>query len=456
MAKIGKILVAAIVGVCLVRAQAQHLSGRDLIALAQSNSPDLARAVTKTFSDADLKRGTAACGYLSSMLFVVSSANRPTIIIDNAPGPELKPLASTGLWYTVANVPGQGHIHEYFYTVDGKRFGGSTDLPVLGSESYLKPGVPSGTLSKPLTYTSKIYDGMVATYWTYAPAEYDPKKPAALMVMQDGQWYLERNSDNPFLNTIDNLIAEKKIPVMICVFISPGHISGAPGTPTYNAVRAYSEKWKRPLEESTRSVLYDTVSDRYPRYLRDEVLEEVEKTYNVRKDAYSRGITGGSSGGIASFNAAWQMNDQFSRVISWIGSFVSLQWNEDPGQTGGPVGGQDYPDLVLRGPKRNIRVWLEDGSRDMEFGFFARNYGSWPAANFRMANALKLAGYDFVYSFTQGSHNLAGGSVELPAELEWLWRGYDPAKTSETFVQDPAETKLPPFRFYACGSREGL
>ncbi len=64
-----------------------------------------------------------------------------------------------------------------------------------------------------------------------------------------------------------------------------------------------------------------------------------------------------------------------------------------------------------------------------------------------MANALKFAGYDFDYSFTQGSHNGAGGAAELPAELTWLWRGYDPAKKSETYVQDPGETKLPPFRF---------
>ncbi|MDQ2947622.1 MAG: alpha/beta hydrolase-fold protein [Acidobacteriota bacterium] len=447
MTTVSTLFVAAIIGVCSGTVQAQHMSGKELIALAQSNSTNLSSAVKKTFSNANLQRGTATMGYLSDVLFVVSSASRPEIIIDDAPGPELKLLARTGLWYTVASIPGQGHIHSYFYTIDGKRFGGSTDLPVWGAESYLRPGVLSGTLSKPLTYSSEIYDGMTTTYWIYAPADYDPKKPAALMVMLDGQWFLDRDSDNPFLNTIDNLIAEKKIPVMICVFISPGRLSGTRASPTYSAVKAYSDKWKRPFEESTRSMLYDTVSDRYPRYLRDEVLAEVEKSYNIRTDAYSRGIMGGSSGGIASFNAAWQMNDQFSRVISWIGSFVSLQWKEESGQTGGAVGGQDYPDMVLRGPKRNIRVWLEDGSRDMQFGFFARNYGSWPAANLRMANALKLAGYDFFYSLTEGTHNLSGGSVEVPTELEWLWGGYDPAKRSETFVQDPAETKLPPFRF---------
>ena len=162
---------------------------------------------------------------------------------------------------------------------------------------------------------------------------------------------------------IDNLIAQKKIPVMIAIFISPGDITDSPNTPTFNFVKAYSEKWERTLKDSMRSTLYDTVSDRYPRFLRDEVLAEVAAKYNLRKDAYSHAITGLSSGGICSFNAAWQFPDQFSRVISWIGSFSSIQWKEDPAN---PDGGQDYPDKILREPKRNIRVWLQDGSEDLD------------------------------------------------------------------------------------------
>jgi enterochelin esterase-like enzyme len=228
------------------------------------------------------------------------------------------------------------------------------------------------------------------------------------------------------------------------VFVSPGKIGSALGTPTYAAATAYADKWHRQLEDAMRSTLYDTVSDRYPRFLRDELLPEVETKYNVRKDAYSRGIMGLSSGAICSFNAAWQMNDQFSRVISWIGSYVSLQWKENPEIA---EGGQDYPDKVLREPKRNIRVWLQDGSRDMEFGPAQLKYGSWIAANLRMANALKLAGYDFHFSFGEGSHNGAQGAVELPEELVWLWRDYDPAKKEQIYEQDADERAKPPFRF---------
>ncbi len=78
------------------------------------------------------------------------------------------------------------------------------------------------------------------------------------MVFQDGHSYITRNSVIPALNTIDNLIAQKKIPVMICVFISPGDIEPSPNTPTYMFIKAYSDKWKRTMTDSMRSTLYDT------------------------------------------------------------------------------------------------------------------------------------------------------------------------------------------------------
>jgi enterochelin esterase family protein len=323
--------------------------------------------------------------------------------------------------------------------LQGASFGGRLDLPAYGPLSYLQPGVSSGTLSAKITHTSKTYDGMKSEYWVYVPAQYDPKVPAALMVFQDGSWYIDRNDNIPILDAIDNLIAQKKIPVMICIFINPGDISDSPGTPTYTFVKAYADKWHRTLKDSMRSTLYDTVSDRYPRFLRDEILAEVESKYNLRKDAYSHAITGLSSGGICSFNAVWQMPELFSRVISWIGSFESIQWREDPKV---PDGGQDYPTKILREPKRNMRVWLQEGSNDLEI----EKYGSWPLANLRMANALKMKGYDFHFSFGEGTHNPAHGAVEFPEEMMWLWRDYEPNKTEQTFVIEPSEAAKPVFR----------
>ena len=149
--------------------------------------------------------------------------------------------------------------------------------------------------------------------------------------------------------------------MIVHIFIQPGDISKAVGTPTHEFVSNFSKATKRTLKDSMRSTEYDTVSDRYARFLRDEIIPEVAKKYNLRKDSYSHAISGSSSGGIAAFNAAWQMPDLFSRVSSHVGTYTSIQWT--PGKI---EGGEILPFRVRKDPKRNIRVWLQDGSEDLE------------------------------------------------------------------------------------------
>jgi enterochelin esterase-like enzyme len=455
-------------------APAKKAAAVELIEMAKSGSAELAGAIRASFDEKDLRAGTAWSSHGADFFFAlefvapeapvkpVGAADAsPLLRVDgkaggwgtlsamrtptgNVAGPStyvttLNNIKDTNVWYATAHFDPAGTVHSFDYWIYGKPLGGSQNLPVFTELSYLQPGVPSGVLSEKITHASKIYDGMKSEYEIYVPAEYDPKTPAALMVFQDGIWYTDRDGQNPALNVIDNLIAQKKIPVMICVFIKPGSVTDAPGTPTYTFVKAYSEKWGRTLDDSMRSTLYDTVSDRYARFLRDEILADVGAKYNLRKDAYSRAITGLSSGGICSFNAAWQMPDQFSRVISWIGSFASIQWKEDSAT---PDGGQDYPDKVLREAHRNIRVWLQDGANDMENA----KYGSWPLANLRLANALKLKEYDFHFSFGTGSHSPAHGAAEFPAEMIWLWRDYDASKSEQKYVIEESEKEKAPFR----------
>ena len=436
-------LAAAIIGFSqMPRAlAADKLTATQLVEMAKSSSPGLRDAITSAFDAKDLKDGTAWAGRGPDFFFALQTTTQapPQLLIDGNPGPPMQQLVGSDLWYAASRIEQLGKLHSFYYLVNGAKFGGKLDLPAFAPLSYLQPGVPPGTLSDKISHTSKIYDGMKSDYWIYVPAQYKPGTPAALMVFQDGSFYTDRNNATlPVLSAIDNLIAQKKIPVMIIVFINPGDISGSPGTPTFNFVKAYSDKWKRPLKDSMRSTLYDTVSDRYVRFLRDEILADVAAKYDLRKDSYSRAITGLSSGGICAFNAAWQMPDQFSRVISWIGSFSAIQWKEDPAV---PDGGQDYPDKILREPKRNIRVWLQDGSEDLDL-----RYGDWPLANLRMANALKAQEYDFHFSFGKGSHNGSHGAAEFPEAMIWLWRDYDPGRTEQTYVMDPAEKTKPVFR----------
>jgi enterochelin esterase family protein len=181
----------------------------------------------------------------------------------------------------------------------GPNSGPAPAPPVLSGDALQHAEVPVGKLSERLTLRSQVYDGMLSDYWIYVPAQYDPRKPAPIMVFQDGNGYLNRQGDHPALNVLDNLIFQHKIPVMIAIFINPGDISASPGTPTYKVVEARARKWSYTMKTAMRGTEYDVVSDRYPRFLHDELLPTVARQYNLRSDAYSHAITGLSSGASA-------------------------------------------------------------------------------------------------------------------------------------------------------------
>jgi len=463
MRAIGLLLVLTAAGFA-----ADAVSFRSLVDLSKKPAaPEFKDALINALHENALDNGTAWMGEGTDFIWAVRTPGaHPSLEVDGKPRPSMKRIPGTDIWFATGSVSPAGKLHFFEYKVDGKQFGGNTqaattdytkavEFPVFGPDSYPHAGVPQGKLSEKLTFTSKLYDGMTNDYWIYVPAQYDPNTPAALMVFQDGQGYVNRDSPrNRTLDVLDNLIAQKKIPVMIGVFISPGQLSN-PDSPMYKELmqRAASRRGRGgrganaaaetaaaanagPRPFPLRSIEYDTVNDTYARYLRDELLPEVYKKYNIRRDAYSRGITGSSSGGICALNVAWQQPDQFSRVITWVGSYTSIQWHSNQLD-----GGEAYPAKVRREAKRNIRIWLQDGANDLE-----NQFGSWPLQAIQMANSFKLKDYDFHFSFGGGTHNGLQGSVEFPAEMTWLWRDYDPAKTEQTYTMDEAEKSKPFFR----------
>ena len=389
---------------------------------SRADSPEFREALVKQLGEAPIKNGEAFDSNGPDFIWAVESTTTPVLVIDDQPAGPMRRLEGSNLWFHAAQLR-VGTAHRFHYMIGGTRFGGSYDVPAYTSDSYARPGVPQGRLSDKLVHTSKLYGGMQSNYWIYVPVQYDPAVPAALMVWQDGERYITRNVEEacrlcPSLYRLqevtDNLIHDKKIPVMIHVFVSPGTLDGKP----------------------LRSILYDTVSDKYSQFIREELLPEVYAKYNIRRDAYSRAIQGQSSGGIAAFTVAYNHPEDFSRVYTVVGSFTALQWK--PGEVDG---GNIYPFKVRREPKRNLRVWMEDGSEDQE-----ANSGSWPLQNIQLANSLKLKGYDFHFSFGGHTHNAALAVSELPECLTWLWHDYDPKKTEQIFEQSTEEKSKPPFR----------
>jgi enterochelin esterase family protein len=391
---------------------AEKIPTARLIEMAKAPSSALEQTLRDTLGEQNIQKGTAAAGELGDFVFAVAAASQPRLQInENAPLPAVK---AGGLWIYQGKLP-TGTSYRYKWIVDGKPFGGANDLPAYGPDSYARTGVPEGNLTGPIELESKIYTGMKANVWYYVPAQWDGQTPLPVQIWNDGQQFTgPRPTKWRVLETLDSLFAQKKIPLIASVFVQPGD------GPASNQ----------------RSIEYDPMDDTYTRYLLEEILPEISKHVKLRQDAYSRATTGLSSGGICAFNAAFRNPGEFSRALTWIAAYFAIQSTATH-----PVGGAEYPILVRKEAKHNIRVWMQDGADDLE-----NRPGSLPMANIEMANSLKMQGYDYHFSFGVGTHSQAQGAAELPESLTWLWRDYDPGKTSQEYAPDPSEKDQPLWR----------
>ncbi len=265
---------------------------------------------------------------------------------------------------------------------------------VLGPDSQPKPGVPKGKVSRFDFTGSRILPGTTRSVSVYVPAQYDGSRPACVMIFQDGSGYANETGGTRAPIVMDNLIAEGSMPVTIGIFVDPGV------TPALNDSQ---------MARYHRSLEYDGLGDTYARFLIEELVPEVERRYSVKISANpdDRGVAGGSSGGIAAFNAAWERPDSFHRVISYIGSFTNLR------------GGDTLADMIRKVEPKPLRIFMQDGSNDQSI-----YSGAWFPANQLVFGSLEYAGYDAKFVVGTEGHSGRHGSSILPEALRWVWRGY--------------------------------
>jgi sugar lactone lactonase YvrE/enterochelin esterase-like enzyme len=255
--------------------------------------------------------------------------------------------------------------------------------------------VPKGEVMKYTFDQSKIFPGTTRDYWVYVPKQYDPAKPACVYVNQDGVQYKAPE-------VFDELIAKKEIPVLVGVFVTPG------------VVKPPSDK---ALPRFNRSYEYDGLGDAYARFLLEELLPEVEKkttadgrAIRLSKDGNDRAIGGASSGAVCTFTAAWERPDAFRRVFSAIGTYVGLR------------GANAYLTLIRKFEPKPLRVFLQDGSRDLNiYG------GDWWMANQEMERALTFAGYEVNHVWGEGGHSGEHATKIFPDAMRWLWKDWPAA-----------------------------
>jgi gluconolactonase len=283
----------------------------------------------------------------------------------------------------------------------------------LGPDSQPQSRVPRGSVAKYELKPGAFYPGTPHTYSIYVPAQYDAAKPSPFMIFLDGSVFLIDKVRVPVV--FDNLIAKHDLPPLIGIFIDPG------------VLPAISDKAQNRVE---RIFEYDSLSDRYSRFLLEELVPEVAKKYNLSKNPDDRALCGLSTGAVGSFVAAWNRPDQFHRVLSFIGTYVAMK------------GADALPALIRKTEPKPIRIFLQDGKNDHlvpaePYGtYFA---GSWPINNQVMFEAFESTGYDVRLEMGVGGHDIEQSSAIMPEALRWLWRGY-PAPIT---VHEPAAMTQP-------------
>ena len=287
----------------------------------------------------------------------------------------------------------RGDVFEFVLnSADSKFYPGVARTP--GTFGSLDPSDPARLIvatSHPAPYMRRVT--------VYVPKQYQPGTAAPFIVGADGP-------DTLLFTTLDSLIAERRVPVMIAISISNG---------TGDA------------QGSERGLEYDTMSGRYAEFVEQEVLPQVESRYHVKltHDPEGRATTGGSSGGSCALIMAWYHPELYHRVLAYSGTWINQQWPSNP-ET--PHGAWEFHEHIIpSSPRKPIRIWMEVGDRDLYNPNAMRdNMHDWVLANENMARVLAAKGYryQFVFARNAGHVDHAVRQQTLPEALEYLWQGY--------------------------------
>lgn len=308
---------------------------------------------------------------------------------------------------------------------------------VIGPDYQLDPDLTDrgNTKGKSFEFTmpladSKIFPGTDTTLdpnkdvrkerkiFVYIPAAYKDGTKAPILVTMDGPSQL-----NLVRNALDNLTVStdetRRLPAFIVISVENGGNDG---------------------KGSERGLEYDTMSDRFARFINDEVLTAVLKNAEIRK-AYpaleftsnpdGKALMGCSSGGAAALTAGWFRPDLFRRLITYSGTFVDQQDDDAPEEKDYPLGAWEYHSglkLIESSARKPLRIFTHVAENDLRANDPEETYHNWVMANERTAAALKAKGYEYRYVFSKATRHCDRNVFEhtLADTLVWAWKGYSP------------------------------
>ena len=252
--------------------------------------------------------------------------------------------------------------------------------------------------------------------FVYVPAAYKDGTEAPILVTHDGPSRL-----GLVRNALDNLTISKdpnrKLPAFIVIAVQNGGNDG---------------------KNSERGLEYDTMSDRFARFINDEVLPAVLNNAEIKAayphiaftdNPWGKAAMGCSSGGAAALTMGWFRPDLFRRLITYSGTFVDQQDDDAPEEAKHPLGAWEYHSgmkLIANSEKKPLRIFTHVSENDLRAKDPEETYHNWVMANQRTAAALKAKGYNYRYVFSRATRHCDRRVFEqtLADTLVWMWRGY--------------------------------
>ena len=253
----------------------------------------------------------------------------------------------------------------------------------------------------------------------YVPNKYVDGTEAPILVIQDGPGPIDRIS-----RALDNLTLEtdplKKIPPFVAIAVANG------GDDSIG---------------SERGLEYDTMSDRYSRFIDTEVLPAVLADAKIKaafpglkftKNPDGRGTFGCSSGGAAALTMGWFAPHLWRRIITYSGTFVDQQNHAQKADVAlFPFGAWEYHsemELIKNAPNKPLRIFVNANESDNGATAAESGHHNWVMANQRTAAALKAKNYHYRYVFGKGAGHCDGKvqNQTIGEALSWAWRGYTP------------------------------
>ena len=190
------------------------------------------------------------------------------------------------------------------------------------------------------------------------------------------------------------LADEGKAPYCVCIGVAPGMLS------------------LNGSERNMRMDDYDLLDRGYADFLVYELVPEITAKFGLRISASPdlHMISGGSSGGISAFDAAWFHPEFFRRVYMSSPSFLAM------GR------GSEMPVLIRKYETKPLKIY-EEYSENEPNDYFGSSF----CAAMEAERALEFAGYDYccVYFPGEGHCSRWGDEAEAYKRLRWLWKDYD-------------------------------